>query len=189
MMSTGDVALAWLSHSWGQNHESTDEYPYYRHDQHNQRDPGDRRKAHESPRGDALVSVTGVIPRGRLERNGSVGQILSGDYMSDAELRVRKCQHGQRAVELRIAARLENLAVVRTLVGAISTFADLDFDAVADLRLAVDEVCTRLIRSAQPDAVLSASSSIRETTSWWWKPRRSATPTMWWPRAASAGMS
>src|SRR5262249_17804728 len=29
-----------------------------------------------------------------------------------------------------------------------------DFDAVADLRLAVDEVCTRLIRSATPDATL-----------------------------------
>ena len=39
-------------------------------------------------------------------------------------------------------------------VGAIGTFEDLDFDAVADLRLAVDEVCTRLIRSATPDATL-----------------------------------
>ena len=45
--------------------------------------------------------------------------------------------------------------MLRTLVGAIGTFEDLDFDAVADLRLAVDEVCTRLIRSATPDAVLS----------------------------------
>ncbi len=30
---------------------------------------------------------------------------------------------------------------------APSAFEDLDFDAVADLRLAVGEVCTRLIRS------------------------------------------
>jgi serine/threonine-protein kinase RsbW len=63
-------------------------------------------------------------------------------------------QRGERAIELRVAATLENLAVLRTLVGAVGTFEDLDFDAVADLRLAVDEVCTRLIRSAVPDATL-----------------------------------
>jgi len=43
-----------------------------------------------------------------------------------------------RSVELRVAATLENLAVLRTLVAAVGTFEDLDFDAVADLRLAVD---------------------------------------------------
>ena len=59
-----------------------------------------------------------------------------------------------RSVELRIAAKLENLAVLRTLVAAVGTFEDLDFDAVADLRLAVDEACTRLIRSAVPDSTL-----------------------------------
>lgn len=58
------------------------------------------------------------------------------------------------AVELRVTARLENLAVLRTLVGAVGAFSDLDFDAVADLRLAVDEACTRLIRSAVADATL-----------------------------------
>lgn len=61
---------------------------------------------------------------------------------------------GDSAVELRVAARLENLAVLRTVVGAVGTFEDLDFDAVADLRLAVDEACTRLIRSASPEATL-----------------------------------
>ena len=59
-----------------------------------------------------------------------------------------------RSVELRVAAKLENLAVLRTLVAAVGTFEDLDFDAVADLRLAVDEACTRLIRSAVPDSTL-----------------------------------
>lgn len=63
-------------------------------------------------------------------------------------------EHGGRSVELRVAAELENLAVLRTLVAAVATFEDLDFDAVADLRLAVDEACTRLIRSAVPDSVL-----------------------------------
>lgn len=62
--------------------------------------------------------------------------------------------HGPRSVELRVAANLENLAVLRTLVAAVATFEDLDFDAVADLRLAVDEACTRLIRCAVPDSTL-----------------------------------
>ena len=53
-------------------------------------------------------------------------------------------------VEMRVSARLENLAVVRTVIGALATFEDLDLDAVADLRLAVDEACTRLIRSTTP---------------------------------------
>ena len=60
-----------------------------------------------------------------------------------------------RAVELRVTPRLESLAVVRMLVGAIATFEDLDVDTVADLRLAIDELCTQLIRSAAPDATLT----------------------------------
>lgn len=66
------------------------------------------------------------------------------------------------AVELRVAARLENLAVLRTLVGAVGAFADLDFDSVADLRLAVDEACTRLIRSSRPGATLAVVVDPRE---------------------------
>lgn len=55
---------------------------------------------------------------------------------------------GDRSVELRVAATVENLAVLRALVAAVATFEDLDFDAVSDLRLAVDEAATRLIRSS-----------------------------------------
>jgi serine/threonine-protein kinase RsbW len=91
----------------------------------------------------------------QLERRGTVGQELLGGHMTAAEKPVTSQQRGDRAIELRVAARLENLAVLRTLVGAVGTFEDLDFDAVADLRLAVDEVCTRLIRSATPDATLA----------------------------------
>ena len=59
-----------------------------------------------------------------------------------------------RSIEFRLAATVDNLAVLRTLVGAVGTYEDLDVDAVADLRLAVDEACTRLIRSAVPDSTL-----------------------------------
>ena len=74
--------------------------------------------------------------------------------MTDGERRGDSPQRNVGAVEFRVAARLENLAGLRTVVGAVGTFEDLDFDAVADLRLAVDEACTRLIRSAAPDATL-----------------------------------
>lgn len=74
---------------------------------------------------------------------------------------VAESDNGQRSsarfVEFRVAAKLENLALLRTLVSAIGTFEDLDFDSVADLRLAVDEACTRLIRSAAPDSTLLLS--------------------------------
>jgi serine/threonine-protein kinase RsbW len=82
--------------------------------------------------------------------------------MTDAERNGNGQHHSARAVELRVAARLENLAVLRTVVGAVGTFEDLDFDAVADLRLAVDEACTRLIRSASPDATLVVVVDPRE---------------------------
>ncbi|MBU9763994.1 anti-sigma factor [Mycobacterium sp. TNTM28] len=70
----------------------------------------------------------------------------------------------ERSVEIRVAARLENLAVVRTLVAAVATFEDLDFDVVADLRLAVDEACTALIRCALPDSSLHLIVDPREDT-------------------------
>lgn len=84
----------------------------------------------------------------------TVGTTMAGGQMTDGESRRGGEQRTSAAVELRIAAKLENLAVLRTVVGAVGTFSDLDFDAVADLRLAVDEACTRLIRSATPDATL-----------------------------------
>jgi serine/threonine-protein kinase RsbW len=74
--------------------------------------------------------------------------------MADAANTDNEQQRSDRSVELRIAAQLENLAILRTLIAAVGTFEDLDFDAVADLRLAVDEACTRLIRSAVPDSTL-----------------------------------
>ena len=74
--------------------------------------------------------------------------------MADVEDNNNGHQQGDRSIEVRVTAELENLAVVRTVVAAIGTFEDLDFDAVSDLRLAVDEACTRLIRSAVPDSTL-----------------------------------
>jgi anti-sigma regulatory factor (Ser/Thr protein kinase) len=74
--------------------------------------------------------------------------------MSDVHNSDHAHARSPRAVEVRVSAQLENLAVVRTLIAAVGTFEDLNLDAVADLRLAVDEACTRLIRSSTPDATL-----------------------------------
>ncbi|HEU0192231.1 MAG TPA: anti-sigma factor [Mycobacterium sp.] len=74
--------------------------------------------------------------------------------MSDVGPEQPEYPRSERSVELRVAPRLENLAVVRTLVGAVGTFEDLDLDTVADLRLAIDELCTQLIRCAAPDSLL-----------------------------------
>ncbi|CDP84496.1 MULTISPECIES: ATP-binding protein [Mycolicibacterium] len=74
--------------------------------------------------------------------------------MADEHGQSKPSNRVERSVEIRVAARLENLAVVRTLVAAVAAFEDLDFDVVADLRLAVDEACTALIRAAVPDAAL-----------------------------------
>lgn len=82
--------------------------------------------------------------------------------MTDGESRRGGEKRSPAAVELRVAAQLENLAVLRTVVGAVGTFSDLDFDSVADLRLAVDEACTRLIRSATPNATLVVIVDPRE---------------------------
>lgn len=91
----------------------------------------------------------------------TVGAGEPGGKMTDGESRLEG-PSGTAAVELRVAAELGNLAVLRTLVGAVGTFSDLDFDAVADLRLAVDEACTRLIRSAIPGATLVVVVDPRE---------------------------
>ncbi|NKZ13257.1 ATP-binding protein [Mycolicibacterium septicum DSM 44393] len=74
--------------------------------------------------------------------------------MAEEEGQPKPLSRAERSVEIRVAARLENLAVVRTLVAAIAAFEDLDFDVVADLRLAVDEACTALIRAAVPESSL-----------------------------------
>src|SRR3982074_915600 len=78
---------------------------------------------------------------------GSLAPKLPGGHMADVANKDNGQLGSARLVELRVAARLENLAMVRTLVAAVGTFEDLDFDAVADLRLAVDEAGTRLVRS------------------------------------------
>ncbi|MFI0465852.1 MULTISPECIES: ATP-binding protein [Saccharopolyspora] len=57
-------------------------------------------------------------------------------------------------VEVRIAAEPAQLAVMRAVVGDLAMRADYDVDTIADLRLAVDEACSSLVRLAAPAATL-----------------------------------
>ncbi|RZS32819.1 serine/threonine-protein kinase RsbW [Herbihabitans rhizosphaerae] len=57
-------------------------------------------------------------------------------------------------VELRLGAQLEHLSVVRAVAAHIAMGADFDIDAIADLKLAVDEVCTDLIVRAVPGSAM-----------------------------------
>ena len=64
-----------------------------------------------------------------------------------------------------VPARLESLAIVG-LCECARTLEDLDLDALADLRLALDEAATALIRSAAPDSRLTIIVRPRENDLW-----------------------
>ncbi|MFC7449903.1 ATP-binding protein [Rhodococcus daqingensis] len=64
-------------------------------------------------------------------------------------------------VELRVPAQAEQLFIVRSVASAMATHNDFDLDTIADLRLAVDEAATRLIRAAAPEASLSCRYHVR----------------------------
>ena len=85
--------------------------------------------------------------------------------MSEADNSAMPAPYGQ-PVEFMVPARLESLAIVRTLVSALGTLEDLDLDAVADLRLALDEACTALIRCAAPNSRLTVDVRPREHDLW-----------------------
>ncbi|ASO19859.1 serine/threonine-protein kinase RsbW [Actinoalloteichus hoggarensis] len=59
-------------------------------------------------------------------------------------------------IEVRVAADPERVAVLRTVVAGLAMRADFDLDIVDDLRLAVDEACSSLVRLATPGTRLVA---------------------------------
>lgn len=63
----------------------------------------------------------------------------------------------QRTVLVRVGAAAMHLPPLRTVAADLATRADFDLDAVADLRLAVDEAAAELIAVAASGALLSGS--------------------------------
>lgn len=64
-------------------------------------------------------------------------------------------------IELRLAARLEHLPIIRSVAANLAIRADFDLDAIADLKLAVDEACSTLITRAAKGATLSCWFFVR----------------------------
>ncbi|MGW5644342.1 ATP-binding protein [Saccharopolyspora sp. NPDC003752] len=57
-------------------------------------------------------------------------------------------------VEVRAAARPGSLTVMRVVAADIAMRADFDVDAIADVRLAVEEACASLVKLAAPEEPL-----------------------------------
>jgi serine/threonine-protein kinase RsbW len=70
--------------------------------------------------------------------------------------------HGS-PVEIRVAATVTQLPIVRGLAETLVLLSDFTLDEVADIRLAVDEACSTLIGLAAPDTSLDCVFTIGET--------------------------
>jgi serine/threonine-protein kinase RsbW len=100
------------------------------------------------------------------------------------------------AIEVSVDAEPSQLSVMRAVVGDLAMRADFDVDAIADLRLAVDEVCSTLIQLAGADTrltcrfhredaglsieaeVLSAERAAPRTDTFSWRVLRALTDTV-----------
>ncbi|GAA1695974.1 hypothetical protein GCM10009765_51520 [Fodinicola feengrottensis] len=59
-----------------------------------------------------------------------------------------------QAVEVRVPAEATQLPVLRAVANTIAMREDFDLDAIADVTMAVDELCSQLIVRAAGEAVL-----------------------------------
>ncbi|MGW6375217.1 ATP-binding protein [Rhodococcus sp. NPDC055112] len=66
-------------------------------------------------------------------------------------------------IEIKVPAEPDQLAVVRAVASAVAAQRDFDIDAVADLLLAVDESCTRLLRRTLRDTLLECRFALTDT--------------------------
>jgi serine/threonine-protein kinase RsbW len=61
---------------------------------------------------------------------------------------------GDATVEVRTPARAALIPTIRAIASDLAARADFDLDAIADLRMAVDEACATLVDVAAPSARL-----------------------------------
>lgn len=64
-------------------------------------------------------------------------------------------------IELRMRASAARPSALQALTADLAMRADFDLDSVADLRLAVDEVCATVVDHASPDAMLTCRFALR----------------------------
>ncbi|MGQ0841085.1 ATP-binding protein [Actinokineospora sp.] len=77
--------------------------------------------------------------------------------MAEVETSAVARAHGVRAVDVRVSADAEQVPLVRSFAADIAMRLDFDLDAIEDLRMAVDEACSLLVRAAAPDSSLHCS--------------------------------
>ncbi|WP_020672837.1 ATP-binding protein [Amycolatopsis nigrescens] len=58
-------------------------------------------------------------------------------------------------VELRLPTELDQLVVARAVAESVATRGEFDLDGIADIKLATDEACSRMMAGAAMGAVLS----------------------------------
>lgn len=68
--------------------------------------------------------------------------------------------YDQRRVLVQVRASASELPPLRVVAADLAARADFDLDAVADLRLAVDEAASELVAVAVPEAVLTCVFSL-----------------------------
>jgi serine/threonine-protein kinase RsbW len=72
--------------------------------------------------------------------------------MSQPQLRVSPEPHPPGEVEIRVEADLSQLPVLRSVAGTIAMRQDFDVDAIADIRMLVDELCSILLLRAHTES-------------------------------------
>ncbi|MCG8917281.1 ATP-binding protein [Actinokineospora sp. PR83] len=75
--------------------------------------------------------------------------------MSEVETTPVVRAHGVRAVEVKVFADAEQVPLLRSFAADIAMRLDFDLDAIEDLRMAVDEACSLLVRAAVPGSALA----------------------------------
>lgn len=83
---------------------------------------------------------------GSLSSGGS-GRVFQDERPQSAEpMRTRQCD-----IRLSLPARAENIALVRHVIGAMAESLALPSKTIEDIRLAVTEACTNVVRHAYRD--------------------------------------
>jgi serine/threonine-protein kinase RsbW len=72
-----------------------------------------------------------------------------------SEVTARREAQTRNEVEVRVSADPTQLPVLRTVAAAIAMRRDFDLDAIADLKIAVDEACSMLVVRAMPGGTLA----------------------------------
>jgi serine/threonine-protein kinase RsbW len=79
---------------------------------------------------------------------------LEEERVSEVEADGRLHPSGVRDVDVRVNADAEQVSLLRAFAASIAIRLDLDVDAIEDLRMAVDEACSLLVRAARPGGQL-----------------------------------